>query len=57
MKRPLICLTKTHLLLTIAVRCTPTAYEIVGNDDQHDKFESFAVLYSKQNFKCLEQEF
>ena len=26
------------------------------NDDQFGKFKNLAVLYNKQNFKCLEQE-
>ena len=40
--------------IKIAVNGIPTAYEIVRNDDQFDKFKSLVVLYNKQNFKCLE---
>ena len=53
MEIPLICLTETHLLSTIAVNGIASAHEIVRNDDQFDKFESLAVLYNKQNFKCF----
>ena len=56
MEVPLICLTETHLLSTIAVNGISTAYEIVRNAGQFDKFKSFSVLYNKQNFNFLEQE-
>ena len=56
MEVPLTCLTKTHLLSTIAGNDIPSVHEIVKNDGQFDKFKSLAVLYNIQNFKCLEQE-
>ena len=54
MKVQVICLTEAYLLTKVNV--LPNAYEIVRNDGQFDKFKRLAVLYSKQNFKCLGRE-
>ena len=49
---PLVYLTETQLSTT-ALRDVSSTYKIVRNDNQ---FESWAVLYHKHKFKCLEQE-
>ena len=41
---PLVCLTETHLLSRTVVNGILTAYEIITNDDQFDKFKSLAAL-------------
>ena len=56
MEVPLMCITKTHLLSTFTVNGVHSAYEIVRNDDQFDKFKSLAILYNSKIFKRLEQK-
>ena len=56
MNVPLNCLTKTQLSSATVLRNVSSTYEIVRNDGQFDKFKSLAVLYSKHNFRYLEQE-
>lgn len=55
-KLTLVSLTGTHLSSATVLRDVSFTYEILSKDYQFDKFKSLAVLYSKHNFKCLEQE-
>ena len=56
LKTLLICGTETCLFSIVAINGISILFEIVRNDNQFDKFKSFAVLYNKHNFKCKEQE-
>ena len=54
---PLICLTESRLLSSSNLSGIPTTYQIIRNDDEIDKFKSITVLYKKNSFTCLEQEY